>query len=314
VDEVFVTGASGFVGLHVVRELLASGYGVRALVRSTVAARELPIGVRPVLGDLRTVGGFARELRGCRYVVHAAALYSFAPADRPAMHQVNVLGTSSVLEAARIAGVERAVVTSSSATISAHHAAQGSAYHASKVAQERAALAARVPTIAVLPTAPVGPGDRRPTPTGRIVLDGMKGRLVAFPPGRINVVAVEDVARGHVLALERGRPRERYVLGGRNLDFLELFTLAAAQGGRRPPRRPLPVRLALAAAAVDELRCRAGAGRNPFIPLEGVRMSLLDMSAGSEAAREELGWQARRTPAEAVAGAARWYRAHGYAA
>jgi dihydroflavonol-4-reductase len=304
---VFLTGATGFVGGHVLTALLAAGYRVRALVRDESVA--LPAGVERVLGDLRQPGALARQIGGCRYLVHTAALYSFAPADRPLMHAVNVLGTAGLLEAARIAGVERAVVTGSA------HAARGaSAYHASKLAQQRAAIAARVPAVLLLPTTPVGPGDRRPTPTGGILVDAMRGRLLAYPPGRMNLVAVEDVARAHVLALKRGRPRVPYVIGDLNLDLREVFALATKAAGRRPPTRPLPVRLALLAAWGDELRCRARLGREPAIPLEGVRMSTLDMTASSEPAEAELGWRPESGAEQAVGRAVEWFRSNGYAA
>jgi len=325
-DAVFLTGATGFVGGHVCDALLEAGYSVRALVRNTrgESARVSP-GVEVVTGDIRRAGDLVPALRGCRYLVHTAALYSFAPRDREAIHEVNVTGTRSLLVAARLAGVERAVITSSSATVGpapngrladeGDHAELGehaSAYHASKVRQEREALAARVPTVMILPTAPLGPRDSKPTPTGRMVLDVMRGRMWATLAGGMNVVDVSDVARAHVAALERGRPGERYLVGGVNLSLGEVFRVIAQAAGRSGPRMHLPYPIAFAAGAVDEALARLRS-RSPSIPLEGVRMARQTMHVTSEKARRELGFQPG--PIEpAVQSAVSWFRAGGYAA
>ena len=314
-DRVFLTGASGFVGAHVLAELLAGGYPVRALVRST----DLPRGAPPlpehehlefVTGDLRSVGSLARALDGCRYVVHCAALYSLARRDRAAIEMVNVTGTAGLMAAAHVAGVERAILTSSSATIG--EAPKG-AYHASKVAQERAAFASRVPVVAVLPTAPVGPGDWKPTPTGKLILDFMRGKIGAKAPGRggMNLVAVEDVARAHVAALQRGRTGERYVLGGENLSMDALWEMLAEVTGKPMPTWRVPYAVALAAAYADEVRCRFDRGAVPFAPLEGVRMARERMYSDSAAAQREL--EHRPGPVrEALVRAVGWYRQNAY--
>jgi dihydroflavonol-4-reductase len=332
---VFLTGATGFIGGHVLAALRAAGYPVRALARDPASAARLTA-AETVLGDLRRPGELARAMDGCRYLVHCAALYSFAPRDRRAMKTVNAAGTASLLEAARIAGIERAVVTGSAGTIGRRSAGQSpapeeaapdgravtesdgmidgthSAYHRSKVEQERAALAARVPAVLVLPTATVGPGDRKPTPTGRMVLDFARGLMFAAPPaGGLNMVAVEDVARAHVLALERGRPRERYLIGAENLDFDRVWHLLAEVTGRPAPRWRVPLALALLAGAADELRCRLWPSATPRIPLEGVRMSVEHMYVDCAKARAELGWQPGPVR-DALARAVVWYREHGY--
>jgi len=327
---VFLTGATGFIGRHVLEALHAAGYRVRALVRDPADAAQFPE-AEVVPGDLRRPGDLARALDGCRYLVHCAALYSFAPRDRPAMEAINAAGTAGLLEAARIAGVERAVVTSSAGTAGAASPSDDprlcggaateadgaavrthSAYHRSKVEQERAAVAARVPAVLVLPTATVGPGDRKPTPTGQLVLDFARGRMFAAPPaGGLNMVAVEDVARAHVLALERGRPRERYLVGGENLDFDQVWRLLAGVTGRPAPRWHVPPALALLAGAADELRCRVWPAAVPRIPLEGVRMSFERMCVDSGKARAELGWEPGPVR-DALARAVAWYRTHGY--
>jgi dihydroflavonol-4-reductase len=258
--------------------------------------------------------------------MHVAALYSFAPADRGALSRVNVLGTAGLLEAARLAGVELAVVTSSSAAVGPAAAGRPaterdwevsagvSAYHRSKVEQERAAVAAQLPVVRVLSTAPVGPGDWRPTPTGRLVVDFLRGRMVVRPPaGGLNLVPVEDAARGHVLALERGRPGERYLLGGQNLTLDQVWDLLGPICGRQVPRVRIPYAAAVALAWTDELRCRAWSGAQPVVPLEGVRMSRHEMHVDGARAAAELGYEAGPIQ-PALERAVGWYRAHGYAA
>jgi len=319
--EVFLTGASGFVGSHVLAALLAGGYRVRALVRGPWDA---PPGVVSVAGDLHAPGALIPALRDCRYVIHTAALYSFAPRDRAAIAAVNVRGTAGILEAARIAGVERCVVTSSSAALppasgsrpaterdwaSVRH--QGWSYHASKLAGERAALSAPIPVTTVLPTAPVGPGDRRPTPTGKIVVDLLRGRMPATLGGGMNIVPVEDVAAAHVLALEHGRPGERYIAGGVNLTLAELWGLISRAAGRPERTFRLPYAIAAAAARVDGFRVRLTGG-TPAIPLEGVRMGRLEMYSSSAKAADELGYRPSSAD-DAVERAVRWYRENGYA-
>lgn len=322
-DEVFLTGATGFIGSHVLQALRRAGYRIRALVHETGDRGGLLEGCTLIRGDLRRAGELVEAMTGCRYLVHTAALYSFAPRDRAQLWPTNVLGTRSLLAAARIAGIERAVVTSSSATVGpardgrpateADYAPEHdspSAYHASKVAQEREALAARLPVVLVLPTAPVGPGDWKPTPTGRMVVDFLRGRIVATVAGGMNVVAVEDVAEAHVRALERGRARERYLIGGENLSFSQLWQLLAEVSGRSAPRLELPYRLALLLAWADEQRCRL-TGAQPAIPLEGVRLARRPMYVSTEKARRELGYQPSPVR-EALARAVDWYRRHGY--
>jgi dihydroflavonol-4-reductase len=309
VASVFLTGATGFVGSHVLRELHAAGHSVRALVRSRDAKLE---DVEIVVGDLYNPGALTLALDGCRYLVHCAALYSFAPSAREEMRRINVIGTAGILEAARIAGVERAVVTSSSAT-RYEHSSNGSPYHRSKVEQERAALAARVPAVLILPTAPIGPGDAKPTPTGRMVLDFAKGRVNVLPPrGGMNVVAVEDVAKAHVAALERGEPRERYVIGGENLDFDEIWQMLADATGRPMPRIRIPYGVAWGAAVAEEVLCRFLPEREPRVPLEGVRLSRERMFVEDDSARAILDVGAPTPAREAIARAVEWYRTHGY--
>jgi dihydroflavonol-4-reductase len=322
-DTVFLTGATGFVGSHVLDALIDTGYQVRALVRGMPERWPKRRGSAPVVGDLGRPGDLATAMRGCRYLVHAGAHYSFAPRDRDLIWQTNVQGSAGVLEAARIAGIEKAVVTSSSATVGPARDARpateedlpppghGRGYHASKVEQEIISLAAQIPVVLVLPTAPIGPGDWRPTPTGKIVLDFMRGRMVATVAGGMNLVPVEDVARGHVLALEKGWPGERYLLGGENLSFDRIWATLADITGLRAPRLRLPHNVVLGLAALDDLRCRVTRSE-PRVPLEGALMARELMYARSDRAAQELGWWANPVR-DALERSVRWFRDRGTA-
>jgi dihydroflavonol-4-reductase len=274
-------------------------------------------GCEIVSGDLRRSGALAHALDGCRYLMHCAAQYSFGPRDREAIRRTNVLGTEGLFAAAHLAGVERAVLTSSSATLGGetHVFTSGDlAYHGSKIVQERAAFASRLPTVAVLPTAPVGAGDWKPTPTGAMIVDFMRGKMIARPPqsGGLNLVDVEQVAQAQVAALERGTIGERYVVGGENFTFDALWDLLAELTGRAAPRARAPIALMYAAAYVDDARCRL-TGATPFVPLEGVRMSQRQMFVDSTAAEQALGVPIRSV-FDALVSAIVWYRDHGYAA
>jgi dihydroflavonol-4-reductase len=330
----------------VLRELLGAGYRVRALLRhprhgdasipqhraasnhpeqALNAIERADQGQLTLIqGDLANVGAFARALDGCRYVVHCAALYSFAPADRVLVRKINVSGTASLLEAARIAGIERVVLTSSSATLGASEdgrarteddwATEGAAssYHHSKLEQERAAFAGRVPVVALLPTAPVGPGDWKPTPTGQMIVDFARGKMVVKPPrGGLNLVPVEDVARAHVTALTRGRAGERYILGAENLLLDDVWQLLADSTGKPMPKYRPPHAFLMAAGYVDEVRCRLQKGAQPAVPLEGVRMSRERMFADSSKAARELEFHPGPVR-DALQRALQWYRENRY--
>jgi dihydroflavonol-4-reductase len=286
----------------------------------------------PVRGDILHASDLIPHMEGCRYLVHVAALYTFSPGMDREMFTTNVRGCAGILEAAHLAGIERAVVTSSSSIVGPSRGEQpateqdwdveddSSAYHRSKLQQARVALAAQIPVVLVLPTAPVGPGDWKPTPTGKMIVDFMRGRIFATLGGGLNVVAVEDVARAHVLALQYGRPRERYLVGGENISLSQLWQRLALICGRTAPTMRIPFPLALTLGRLDQLRCqllyrKTGSTEGttaPLIPLEGVRMARHHMYASSAKAQSELGYQPTSITA-ALERAVRWYRDNGYA-
>lgn len=347
-DRVFLTGATGFVGSHILKALVETGFTVRALVRpgnmrkkdsayalslngradhnSAGANGQAASGnVEYIPGDLTRPGDLVEGLKDCRYLIHCAALYSFNPRDRAASYQVNVTGTAGLLEAAYLAGVERCILTSSSATLGHSHGDRpaderdyaledpSDAYHHSKLLQERAAFASRLPVVAILPTAPIGANDWKPTPTGNMILDYARGKMFAKPPGHggMNLVAVEDVARAHIAALTRGRINERYVIGGENLTMDAIWETLAIITGIPAPSRRAPYGLALAVAYADRIRCTVTPHATPFAPVEGVRMSRDKMFANDAKARTELGHAP--TPVHAaLERAITWYRQNGY--
>ena len=313
-----VTGASGFIGTHVVAALAAAGHEVRAFDRRAPA--EVPAGVETVAGDVLDANALARAAQGCDAVFHLAALYSYARAHARAMQAVNVEGTRAVLDAAARSGVRRVVHTSSCATcgpVAGRAATEADEppgwelavpYKRTKLEGERLALdAARdgLDVVVVNPTTPVGPGDRRPTPTGKMVADVARGRARAYLSGAaLNVVAVEDVAAGHLRAFEHGRSGERYLLGGENLSLREVFAIVARAADRRPPRIGVPWALAHGAARAGDAALRL-VGREPWLlVLDEVRLARLPMTFDDARARRELG-HASRPAEQALVAAAR---------
>src|SRR5579859_1411332 len=314
-----VTGACGFIGGHVAAALAESGADVRALDRSPPAPGRLPYGAEFMQGDVLDPVAIARAVDGCDAVFHLAAVYSYARADRALMEAVNVEGTRTVLDAALRGSRRRIVHTSTCATcgpVPGRAATErdrpppselGIPYRRTKLAGERLALAAArqgAEVVVVNPTMPVGPGDLRPTPTGKMVLDVARGRGRAYlARSALNIVAVEDVAQGHIAALERGRPGERYLLGGENMTVREVFaTIARAVGGPRP-RWPVPWSAAYAAALIASAGTRI-AGREPqLLMLDEVRAGRLPHRFDDGRARSELGYTSRPA-ADALARAA----------
>ena len=319
-----LTGASGFLGWHVARKLIERGHHVRALVRPTSQLREVE--AERVNGDLRDPDSLARAGAGCGAVFHVAADYRLWARDSAEMYRSNVDGTRNLLEAARRAGVERFVYTSTVGCIGfPAGGAEGDetttvslddmtgAYKRSKFLAEQIALEyakSGYPVVIVNPTAPVGDHDFKPTPTGKIIVDFLKGNMPAFVDTGLNLVDAADVAEGHLLAYELGRPGERYILGCRNMTLREILEHLGTMSGLRAPKVRIPYAVALAAGAASTGWAYV-TGREPRAPLDGVRMSRKKMWVSHAKAASELGY----TPGDARNGlrkAVDWFRANGY--
>ncbi len=325
-DITLVTGATGFVGAAVARALARRGHNLRFLVRAGSDRRNLA-GLKAELceGDLAVPQSLAAAVRGCRYVLHVAADYRLGARDPRQLYAVNVEGTRNILRAAQASGVSRVVYTSSVATIGLP--ADGSPgsettaaglkdmighYKRSKFQAEQVALeAARggQPVVIVNPSTPIGPGDVKPTPTGQLVLDAAAGRMPAYVDTGLNIVHVDDVAAGHLLAFERGRVGERYILGGEDLMLRDILALIAPLVGRRPPRIRLPYAAVLPLAYAAEFAARLTGG-STRITVEGVRMARKRMFFSSAKAVRELGYH-WRPPARAFEDAVAWLRDQG---
>ncbi|HEY4777325.1 MAG TPA: hopanoid-associated sugar epimerase [Candidatus Acidoferrales bacterium] len=322
-----VTGATGFVGSHVARQLVSAGQSVRVLVRPNSNLEALAgLHVEYFEGDLSDQESLERAMHGIRRVFHVAADYRLWTPRPEEIYETNVQGTRKLLAAARHARVERIVYTSTVATIAVprngalpNEDTQASLnemighYKRSKFLAEQVAVeavSAGVPVVIVNPTAPVGPWDWKPTPTGRIILDFLKGKMPAYVDTGLNVAPVEDIAAGHLLAAEKGRVGQRYILGGRNMTLKQILDALSAITGRPAPRVRLPHAVALAAGYADQWFSRL-AGREPQIPVEGVKMSRHRMFVESDKAERELGY--KPTSVEAALGrAVTWYQQHGY--
>ena len=326
--QVLVTGATGFVGGNLARELWHRGYRVRALVRAgsdTLTIRGTDI--HQVEGDLLDRESLSKAMADCEGVFHCAAAYTFWSRDPQKVRRTNVEGTVNVLECARDAGVERVVYTSTVSTIGVpadgclgdestplsrstlHGHYKQSKFDAEKEAMRLAAEG--VPVVVVNPTTPVGPWDVKPTPTGKIILDFLRRRIPAYLATGMNLVDVADVCSGHITALERGRIGQRYILGNRNVTLKELFAMLSQITGLSAPRVRLPYWLVVGAGYAEQAISAGLLRREPLIPVEGVLASRKPAWVSSQRAITEL--ELPQSPVEgALEKAAEWYAANGY--
>ena len=328
---VLITGASGFVGSAILRCLLAEGAAVRALVRRTSDRRNLDgLDVEVVTGDLGDRRSLARAVRGCEAVFHVAADYRLWTRDADAMMRTNIGGSRDIVRAAAEAGVARIVYTSSVATLGLN--ADGSPadedtevtlsdmigpYKQSKFMAEEEVLRLAhrhdAPVVIVNPSTPVGPRDIKPTPTGRMIVEAASGRMPAFVDTGLNIVHVDDVAEGHLMAWRRGEIGQRYVLGGDNMALSDILAGIARAAGRRPPRIRIPHGAIMPIAYMAEAWTRITGGTEPFVTVDGIRMARKKMYFSSAKAERALGY--RHRPADAALNdAVAWFRDNGYVA
>lgn len=323
-----VTGATGFVGGAVVRALVDRGIDVRVLARAGADLQNIQnLAVERVEGDLRDPVSLRRSLTGCGQLYHVAAHYALWAKDPSIFYDVNVTGTKNLLEAARDVGVKRIVYCSTIGAIGIPPSGglgteetpvsleqMAGHYKRSKYLAEQEVLKlakAGLPVIIVNPSAPVGAGDVKPTPTGQVIVDFMKGRMPAYIETGMNIVDVDDVAAGHLLAMEKGGIGERYILGNANLMLREVFEILSRLTGVKAPMIKLP-RLAILPLAYANLWIANLTGHPPRIPLEGVKMAKYKMHYDCSKAVRELGIP--HTPPEvALEKAVRWFRDHKYA-
>lgn len=324
----FVTGATGFVGSAVARKLQERGYRVRALVRPNADRRNLAdLGLEEVAGRLENPDSLARAVDGCAAVFHVAADYRLWVPDPKPMMAANVDGSVALLRAAKRAGVPRIVYTSSVAVLGFNADGTPSdettpstvadmigVYKASKFLAEEAVkrLIAEegVPAVIVNPSTPIGPRDVKPTPTGRIITEAASGRMPAYVDTGLNVVHVDDVAEGHLLAFDKGVIGERYILGGDNLSLAEILARLARLSGCKPPKVKLPTAPLYPLAYAAEAWARVS-GREPMVTVDALKMASHRMWFSSAKAEAQLGYR-HRPAQEALADALRWFQQNGY--
>ncbi len=323
-----VTGATGFVGAAVARRLLAAGHEVRVLVRPTSVLTniaDLPLEKR--IGDLRDPASLRAAMEGIDALFHVAADYRIWTPKPQELLDSNVIGTGNIMDAALAAGVGRIVYCSSVAAIVpkpdggiADESVMGTEdqmiglYKRSKFLAEaevfRRVAEKGLPAVIVNPSAPMGPRDVKPTPTGRIIVDAARGKIPVYVDTGLNVVHVDDVAEGHLLAFEKGKIGERYILGGENVTLKELLTIVAQFVGRKPPRIQLPHAVTVPIGYMAETWCRVFGGE-PIATGDAARMAKKKMFYSSDKAKRDLGY-APRPAREAIADSLSWFRQNGY--
>ncbi len=323
-----LTGASGFVGSAVLRALLADGHAVKVLLRETSDRRNLEgLQVETAIGDLRDRPSLDRALKGCEALFNVAADYRIWVRKPETLYESNVTGVRQILEAAGEAGVSRIVHTSSVAALGLPKGGGAGDeetpavlddmighYKRSKFLAEeevRRLVAKGLPVVTVNPSAPVGPRDIKPTPTGHMIVEAAAGRMPAYVDTGLNVVHVDDVAEGHLLAFKKGKIGRRYVLGGENLTLRDILQKIAAITGRPAPKFRIPHNAVLPIAALAETWTRFSGGDQPFISIDSVRMAKKKMFYSNARAREELGY-APRSAEYAFRDAVAWFARHGY--
>lgn len=322
-DAVLITGAAGFVGSAVARALIARQANVRVIVRDASLRGNLDrLDAEIVTGDLHDRGAVDRAMHNVRHVIHVAADYRLWAPDPAEIIANNLATTRNVMESALAAGVDRIVYTSSVATIppaaggiadetadSDRYAPVG-AYKQSKLAAERLVnemVATRgLPAVIVNPSTPIGPGDIKPTPTGRIIVEAASGRMPAYVDTGLNLAHVDDIAAGHIAALDHGRIGERYILGGQDVALGDMLNEIARLGGRRGPLGRLPAPPLMPLAWLNEWRCRL-IGGEPFLTIDGLKMARQPMYYSSAKAERELSYRPRDWRV-ALADALAWFR------
>ena len=326
---VFLTGATGFVGSAVLRQLLLAGHEVRVLARKGGDRRNIEgVSCEVIEGDLGDANTYKAALQGCSGLFHVAADYRIWAPDALAMNRINVDGTRDLLRLSAECGIERIVYTSSVATLGLNKDGTPSnestpcnytdmigVYKRSKFLAEaevqRLVSEESIPVVIVNPSAPIGPRDIKPTPTGRIVLDAARGKIPAYVDTGLNFVHVEDVADGHILAYKKGEVGQRYILGGENYTLLQMLTEISDLVGLKPPSIKLPQNALLPIAYLVESASRLTGNWEPFVTVDGVKMSKKLMYFSSDKAKETLGYKTQAVNT-AVVDAVEWYRKNGY--
>ena len=323
-----VTGANGFVGSAVLRLLLEKGHDVRALVRRGSNRANLKgLSVEIMEGDLRDSQSLSNAVADCHYLFHIAADYRLWVPDPESMYKANVEGTRNLLQQATEFGIKKIVYTSSVATLGIHSDRSPSNedspvcledmighYKRSKYLAEQEVLKLvsdkNSPVTIVNPSTPIGPRDIKPTPTGRIIVDCLNGKIPAFVDTGLNIAHVDDVAHGHLLALDKGKVGERYILGGEDMSLKEILHKICEFGNRKPPRISIPHNLIMPFASLSELWA-GKSGVEPLITVDGIKMSKKYMYFSSKKAKEKLGYKSRPA-SEAISDAVNWFLLNGY--